>query len=199
MERKVSQNDYEIFLSCLQGLGELYGKSVSEGAVAIWWAAVQHMSIDQFRHALGQHVRDPDRGRFFPMPADVIGKMQSQDGHPGPDEAFSMLPRTELETAVLTEQIMTAWRAIGDMLERDEVAARMAFRETYGRELRVAREQGRAPRWFVSMGWDTAGREAALVKAIELGRLSVEDARHRLPHSALLSSMNGKMSLGNQE
>lgn len=60
------------------------------------------------------------------------------------------------------------------------VAARMAFKEVYERE--VAGAQNRLPEWEFTPGWDRSGRDLAVVDAAEKGRLTVAQARRLLPH-----------------
>jgi len=58
----------------------------------------------------------------------------------------------------------------------------MAFIEAYKPKLNIARGQGRAPRWYASLGWDVDGRVAPLLEAVRLGRLTDEQARKLAPN-----------------
>lgn len=109
--------------------------------------------------------------------ADIIERLD--DGHPGPEAAWELVPKSESETAVLTQEIMDAIPF--ELLERDLTAARMAFRESYARGLAQARAERRAPKWFASLGHDQRGREAPLLRSVQLGRLPAEQMRKLLP------------------
>lgn len=99
------------------------------------------------------------------------------DGHPGPEEAWALCPRSEAETAVWTDQVSEAYFAALPLLEQgDSVAARMAFLETYREKLRRAREDRVSARWTVSAGFDKAGREAAVLAGVEAGKLDPDYA-----------------------
>ena len=110
--------------------------------------------------------------------ADVIERMA--DGHLGPEEAWELVPKSERDTAVLTQEIMSAIPF--DLIDSgDMTAARMAFREAYQRSLAQARAERRAPVWFPSLGQDSRTHEPALLRAVQLGRLSSEAAQKLLP------------------
>lgn len=112
------------------------------------------------------------------------------DGRPGPEEAWGMVPRDEESTAVWTEEMRLAHGAASTAIaEGDMVAARVAFLESYRREIAKAKANGTPVRWHISLGFDPAGREAALVVAVERGRLSADRALARLPQSDTLRKM----------
>lgn len=113
--------------------------------------------------------------------ADVVARIE--DGRPGPNEAWAMLPRTERETVVWTDEMGVASSAAEPLLEAgDQVAARMAFIEAYNREVTVARAERKPVKWTASLGWDKAGREPVLREAVEKGRLSAPQALLLLPN-----------------
>lgn len=112
--------------------------------------------------------------------AEVVARID--DGRPGPNEAWAMLPRSEQQTVVWTDEMRVAAQA-ADPLEGDQVAARMAFIEAYNRELTIARAERKPVQWTASLGWDKAGREPVIREAVEKGRLSVAQARKCLPNA----------------
>lgn len=119
--------------------------------------------------------------------ADIIQRLD--DGRPGPDEAWSMMPRDEKQTVVWTEEMASAMRAAQPLLDAgDQVAARMAFRDAYQREISSARAQKKTVRWMASLGWDARGREAALREAVEKGRIDVKEAAALLPSGEFTES-----------
>lgn len=98
-------------------------------------------------------------------------------GHPGAEEAWAMCPRDESASVVWTTEIANAFGAARPLLEQgDQVAARMAFREAYEREVAESREAGRVE-WWASLGHDVAGRSEALATAVERGRLPASHAK----------------------
>jgi len=127
--------------------------------------------------------------------ADILGRLD--DGRPGAEEAWGMVPRDEAVTVVWTEEARIAWGAAQPMIaEGDHVAARMAFLETYRAAVAQARAARTPPRWSVSLGHDVAGREGPLVEAVERKRLAAHRAVEMLPESNRLHALAGQESRG---
>jgi hypothetical protein len=82
--------------------------------------------------------------------ADVISRLD--DGRPGPEEAWAMLPHNEAKTIAWTEEMAGAW-GVAQGLQDDRVAARMAFLETYRSRVQKARDAQVPVKWSVSFGW----------------------------------------------
>jgi hypothetical protein len=76
---------------------------------------------------------------------------------------------------VVTDEMSVAWGAAAPLFESDEVAARMAFREVYEREVRAARAAGTAPVWRVSPGFNRAATESVALEAVKSGKLQPRD------------------------
>ena len=113
--------------------------------------------------------------------ADVVTRID--DGRPGANEAWAMIPRSEAETVVWSEEMALAMKAAQPLLTvGDQVAARMAFIEAYQREVTQARREKRPVKWTPSLGHDAWGREHVLKEAVAMGRLTQERATALLPH-----------------
>lgn len=109
-------------------------------------------------------------------------------GHVGADEAWAIASRGEDESAtvVWTDEIAEAFGvARGLLLNGDAVGARMAFRETYSRMTQEARDAGRKPKWWPTLGHDPRSRESAIREAVAMGRLTADGAQRYLPHGAI--------------
>lgn len=112
--------------------------------------------------------------------ADVVARVD--DGRPGVEEAFAMLPKTERDSCVWTAEMSQAFGTCVGLLEAgDTVAARMAFKETYIRLVTQARDKGQPVRWYPSLGHDPRGRDSVLADAVEKGRLSLTHAQELSP------------------
>lgn len=113
--------------------------------------------------------------------ADVLQRLD--DGRPGPEEAWAMIPRDESTSVVWTEEMAAAFGvALPLLAEGDHVAARMAFLERYRASVQQSRDRGEPPKWTPSLGLDPAGRESALIEAAEKGRLSAPHVAALLPY-----------------
>lgn len=115
------------------------------------------------------------------------------DGRPGVEEAWAMLPRGEEGSCAMTDEIAEAMGIAAPLIaEGDTVAARMAFKEAYAAACARAREAKRPAKWFLSLGSDAAGREAAAIEAVRKGRLQIEHAIQYVPferQAAALTAM----------
>lgn len=111
---------------------------------------------------------------------DVVSRID--DGRPGPQEAWAMMPVSEADSIVWSDEMAEAYRVAAPLIADGEmVAARMAFLETYTKAINEARDQRKAPCWSVSLGHDPRGREQALLLAVEKGRLTLGHARDLVP------------------
>ena len=175
-------NERQDFSELLRGISEVYGNAMGANGLEIWWRVLADYPLAQVRAALSAHVQDPTTGKFAPKPADIIGRIQALDGRPGVEEAWSMIPRDERTTAVVTTEMMVALGVAQSLLdEGDQVAARMAFREAYQSAVQAARANRQPVHWFPSLGSDAWGRDAPLLDAARKGRLSIEHVKALLP------------------
>lgn len=173
----------EEFKLLLTATFEVYSTPLSPDAISIWWSALSAYSLAQVRSGLSAHIKNPERGRFSPKPADVIGEIGFNDGRPGAEEAWSMLPKHEDASAFWSEEMRSA-SAIAQPLidEGDLIASRMAFLESYRAMVKAARDAGTPAEWSFSPGRDKGGREIVILDAVEKGRLSPQDAMAILPY-----------------
>lgn len=111
---------------------------------------------------------------------DVVSRLD--DGRPGPDEAWALMPRDEAQSVVWTDEMAQAFDTARHMLAAgDKVAARLAFRENYIRLVNEARDAGKPVNWMASLGHDPNGRDVVLAEAVAAGRLPLEYARQFAP------------------
>ena len=64
--------DMERFSLVLGACAELYGRTISEGAMSLWWSILERFDIGQIEQAFRRAVEDPDVGQYMPKPADII-------------------------------------------------------------------------------------------------------------------------------
>lgn len=172
--------DFDAFAALLDDVRSLLPSgqpALSATAKAMFFRALGAYDLSDVRAALDAHVRDPQRGRFAPTPADVIAQLQGaaeDDGRPGAEEAWATALQgcDEAASIVWTAETAEAWGIARHVLAiGDEVGARMAFRETYERLVGEARAARRSVEWAVSLGFDPQQRAAAIAQAVAAGRL----------------------------
>jgi hypothetical protein len=178
----VRDADKIVFAKILSRTLELYGQSATKDATAVWWASLQRFTIEEVGAAFAAHIQDPQRGRFKPLPADLISAITESDGRPGADEAWSHCPMDETQTVVWTTETKAAFfEAAYGIVDDDRIAARMAFKDAYNRLVAQARRDRDPLTWEVTLGHDIHGRRTAIERAVELGRLTHSYAARLLP------------------
>lgn len=176
------------FTALLQKVWRFHRLEVTGQDVADWIGILAAVPFPAVETAFNRHLADPKHGSYLPKPADIfrqLAAMQSADDRPGADEAWGLLLRVirdERETAVLSDEMRIGWIACQPILDLgDEVGARLAFRETYHREVERARKMAVAPRWMPTLGTDPTLRQTRLREAVEARRIGVDTVRALLP------------------
>ena len=167
------------FSEFMASIFEIYNAKLTPQSGMIWLSLMNNYPLSSVKDALLNHVQ---HSVFAPKPADMINFIKSQDGRPSADEAWAMIPRNESVSAVLSQDMLTAMSSAQPLLdEGDQVAARMAFKESYTRLITAARNNSVPVAWFPSLGDDKNGREAVVQEAVRLGRISGTHAQRLLP------------------
>lgn len=157
---------------------EICGFSMSAPAARVMVAELSTYGPDVVEGALRQLCRT-HKGRFTLH--DVLQQVGAQDGRPGAEEAWATMPKRESESAVLTQEQLTAWAVVCDLFDADPIGARMAFKEAYSRLVQEARGRRQPVAWQLSMGIEQSGRMAALLQAVQLERIPPEFALQHCP------------------
>lgn len=176
----MNTSEKEQFTDLIINIFEIYSMKITPASIMIWSNLMNGYPFSSVKDALLNHVQ---HSVFAPKPADMINFIKDQDGRPSADVAWSMIPRNEYVSAVLTQDMLTAMAAAQPLLdEGDQVAARMAFKESYNRLITEARNNSIPVEWFPSLGDDKYGREAVVKEAVRLGRISEVHAQKLLPN-----------------
>jgi len=165
------------FVAMLTEVQQLYGKAPTAQQCEMWTRIMARHPLDAIRAAFDAHASDTTRGRFAPLPADILAQIEAAahaDGRPGAEEAWALALRAadERSTVVWTAEAAQAWGIAQPVMQvGDEVGARMAFREAYARLIAEARAKREPVRWSASLGHDQAQQDDALRIAVEAGKL----------------------------
>lgn len=152
---------------------ELCGRVFSEGAARMFVADLSAYPEPAVLKALTRCRREV-KGMLTIQ--DVVSRID--DGRLGVEEAWAMMPFSESQSVVWTEEMAEAFGiALPLLCEGEKVAARMAFKEAYLRLNGEARDAGKPVVWTPSLGHDKSGREPVLSEAISKGRLTYEHAQ----------------------
>lgn len=149
---------------------ELCGAPLSKPALAMLALDLDAYPPPAVMAAL-RRCRMEHRGRLTAEA--VISRID--DGRPGPEEAWAMIPRDEDGSVVWTDDMAAAYGVAAPLLAQGEpIAARMAFLEHYRAAVAKARLDGIPVRWWPSFGRNVMDRERALTDAADKGRISHE-------------------------
>ena len=173
------KEDFTTFCGMLDDVAALLqpGQPLGSTARAMYFRALAAHDLADVAVALDAHVKDPQRGRFFPKPADVVAQLQGlaeNDGRPGAEEAWSigLLSDDEDASVVWTDEIAQAMGVAQPVLRNgDKVGARMAFREAYERLVQEARAARRPVIWTVTQGLDPRRIACAVEQGVKAGRI----------------------------
>lgn len=113
--------------------------------------------------------------------SDIIDRLD--DGRPGANEAWAMIPKNENDSVVWTREMAEAYGVCYQLMnEGDMIAARMAFIEAYKERCAEARNNAIPIKWEPSLGHDKNGREHVIMAAVEKGLLRGDHAAKLLPY-----------------
>lgn len=176
----MDQKDFKPFAAMLDATCAMLSRgsyTPNAPSTAIFFNALRAHSFEVVSGAFTAHCQDPQRGRFPPVPADILAQIErasDDDGRPGPEEAWAIALQAadEVRTVVWTPEIAEAW-GVARIVHRggDEVGARMAFREAYSRLVVDARKRREPATWSPTLGSDPRMRDEALRVAIDAGKL----------------------------
>jgi hypothetical protein len=74
------REDYDRFAQMLAAASDLYGKSISGGAMTLWWEALRRYDVADVERAFRAAVSNPESGQFMPKPADIIRAIDGTSG-----------------------------------------------------------------------------------------------------------------------
>lgn len=72
----MNAQDKERFMNLVSEVMVFYNRSLSVLSISIWWQACERFDFEQVSKAFSAHATDAERGRFPPMPADIVRVLQ---------------------------------------------------------------------------------------------------------------------------
>lgn len=176
-------------LQAIAVTAELTGTEMSAPAARVFADDLARYPEDQVLGALTRCRREV-KGRMSMV--DVLSRLQ--DGRPGPEEAWAMLPKTEAASAVWTDEMRQAAAIAQPLIDvGDLIPARMAFLERYKALVQAGRDHGIQVHWEPTLGTDKSGRELVILDAVEKGRLTADHARQILPYHRHDEGLNARL------
>lgn len=181
----MNANDKPQFLAVLSRTFRTLRQPVPEPEILdVWWTKLEAFPLEAVAQAFSKHL---DVSKFAPMPAEILAFLvptSENDGRPAADEAWvtALAGANEFESVRWTTETAQAMNDdVKRLLERDEIGARMAFKETYKRLCAEARAAKRPVEWLHSWGFDRDRREQLARVSVEKGFLSLPAASAHAP------------------
>lgn len=177
----------ENLIQAIAVTAELTDTDLSEAAARVMAEDLAEYPEEQVLKSLARCRREI-KGKL--RISEVVSRLD--DGRPGAEEAWAMIPKDECGSVVWTAEMSEAYGVAYQLLADGEgIQARMAFIETYRNRVDAARSEKVPVQWIPSLGFDKQSREAALLLAVEKGRITHQYALSLLPpvsvnHQALL-------------
>lgn len=184
----MTDQDKSEFAAILRGVADVYSREMTLDSIRLWWRLLSRFNVSQVKAAFEAHMMDSDAGRFMPMPAHIVGKIEkmnpSKHAPLSSDEAWAIAVQAQDEatTVVWNQPIAQAWGIARDVMP-DKVGARMAFKSAYERII-AEMPAGAEVKWFPSFGTEQSRRVDALEAAVRAGRLTAEHSAGLLPAPA---------------
>lgn len=73
----MTEADRKDFSGLLADVLGFYRQPVSVFAMTVWWEACKEFDLQAISRAMTAHAKDPERGQFCPLPADVTRHLRS--------------------------------------------------------------------------------------------------------------------------
>jgi len=136
------KTDYMEFSKIWIAALDTYGRTPSDSAVDLCFGSLARYDIKDIRRGLSGHLNDPENGRFFPKPADIVRQID------GDSESRALMAWSKVEGAIRGEgsyrtvifdepEIMASvssmggWIRLCEMLEDDLPFRRNEFCKLY--------------------------------------------------------------------
>lgn len=144
----MNAQDKREFMDLIKDSLSMYRIEPTVPQLRMWWEDLEPYPLDAIRQAFTQHRRSSDKP---PTPAVILAFLPDLLGHPSPEEAWNRLPKSEYEAGYVTSQMMQAFGACSDSIDRgDMIGGRLAFIEAYKRAVAEAKLLGNRAKYFYS-------------------------------------------------
>jgi len=189
------KNEFEKFSEMFGDVASMYNKTMSTTQTAMYFRVLAQYPIEAIQAALDAHICSSDRGRFMPMPADLIGQLETMrfDGRPSAEEAWSVAVQSIDEdlTIVWTQETQDAWAASARELMAigDKFNASRGFIGKYNELVAMARRNGIAVKWLIVNGYNKDLREQVIRQAYKDKKITQEYARILLPYHTVVEGV----------
>lgn len=151
--------------------------------------------LEIVKKAINHHIAT---AQFAPQPSDIVALLNTGNKHLSPAEAWAIVPKSEFESGVITDEMLRAWCIVSDLYEaKKHYAAEKAFLSAYARIVTESELLKKPIAWKLTKGSNLAHLQDTIEQAVRLGRLSSEYANNELKTLPALDRENVIKRLGN--
>lgn len=156
-----------------------YDAVISEPKIDLFVKQLEGVTEEELRYAVN-YLRSQPSQKFMPKPAEYLQHIP--DGHPSAQESWAMMPKDEDESVIWSEEQRKAYAVAAPLIAEGNISgAFFAYKEAYEKLVSESKFSRKKPKWEPSFGMDKSGREVAVIKALEKGRLKLDEALHFYP------------------
>lgn len=76
----MKSTDRQRFAALMSQVSDAYNKPINEAGLSLWWGLMEAREFSEIEGAFRLHMVDPERGRFMPMPADIVRLIDGTGG-----------------------------------------------------------------------------------------------------------------------
>lgn len=179
----IDPSDKPAFAEMLTACCINYGRDATKETLRMWWAQLAEHDIAAVGKAFMAHIRSSSRMPTVFDILDLINASNPAMRRPGADEAWAKVPRSEADSVIWTEETAYAWNIASPLVnpnmvdKPDWIAARMAFKDAYTRAVDAAKANGKPIKWVFAKGYTNDNLLDVVNEAVQLGRITEEEAR----------------------
>jgi hypothetical protein len=153
-----SVRDRRAFQQLMTAFAETQRVPFSAAMLGIWWKALEPYSDELVTRAVWAHITDPEKGVYFPKPADIIGRCEEYLRQQRAARPNNLLPAPRTPPAPWVHRFISKFldlskksRATGEPLPAESIKQLMdsakreqreAFSTTEGNDEQRSRERG---------------------------------------------------------
>lgn len=181
-------------IAALGATAQAMGQTVTDDALIMMADDLEGYSEPDIVAALKAVRRQ--RARF--SIALILDYLTDRDGRPSADKAWAMVPKSDDESAVMTNEMGEALSvADASIVAGDMIGASIAFKREYQRIVDKARMDNVPVRWYPSLGFAPGGRDEVLLAAFSEGKLGLTQVSSILDPKSLprLAELSGDEKL----
>lgn len=176
----MNANDFSEFVEVWNVAQEMmpFGKTLSNAAMKVTFKLLSGYPFEHVAAAIYKHIETSDRA---PQPSDIIKLLNIADEHLDADSAWLIVPKSEEDSAVWTDEMATAWGSCSKLYYSGDIFnATRGFKSEYKRICEISRLTNKPVNWTLTRGTNSELLKTCVEEALRLGRLKQDYANRVL-------------------